>query len=121
MRVKRGVTTHARHKDLRAQTKGMSHIRQASVRQARQAVLKALSYQYRDRRNMKRDLRALWITRINAGLGQDHSYSQFMGNLKKAGIEIDRKILSELAVSAPKAFEAIVKATQKPKTATTAK
>lgn len=117
MRVKRGVTTHARHKDLRAQTKGMSQVRRSSVRQARQAVLKALSYQYRDRRNMKRDLRSLWITRINAGLGPDVSYSKFMGDLKKAGIEVDRKILSELAISSPAAFAAIVKESQKVKAA----
>jgi len=111
MRVKRGVTSHARHKRLRAQTKGYSLVRRSSVKQARQAVIKALSYQYRDRRNKKRDFRALWITRINAAvtpLGM--SYSRFMGGLKKAGITLDRKILAELAVNEPKAFEAVVKA-----------
>lgn len=111
MRIKRGVTTHAKHKKLRAQTKGYSLVRRASVRQARQAVLKALQYQYRDRRNKKRDLRGLWITRINAGVKQfGISYSAFMGAIKKAGITLDRKILAELAVSQPKAFEAVVKA-----------
>src|SRR5476651_865892 len=109
MRIKRGVTSHAKHKKLRAQTKGYSLVRRASVKQARQAVLKALQYQYRDRRNMKRDLRGLWITRINAGVSNlGLSYSAFMGSLKKAGVIIDRKILSELAVSQPQAFEAIV-------------
>jgi|SRR6185312_17174093 len=109
MRVKRGVTTHAKHKKLRAQTKGYSLVRRSSIRQARQAVLKALQYQYRDRRNKKRDLRSLWITRINAGVSQfGLSYSAFMGALKRAGVTLDRKILAELAVSQPKAFEAIV-------------
>src|SRR3712207_1130512 len=109
MRVKRGVTTHARHKKLRKQTKGMSHSRRASVRMARQAVLKALSYAYRDRRTKKRDLRSLWITRINAGLREhDISYSKFIPLLKKSGIELDRKILAELAVRQPEAFKAVV-------------
>ena len=109
MRVKRGVTTHAKHKKLRAQTKGYSQVRRSSIRQARQAILKALSYQYRDRRNMKRDLRGLWITRINAAVSQfGLSYSAFMGSLKKAGVALDRKILAELAVNHPKAFEAVV-------------
>src|SRR5580704_4944195 len=109
MRVKRGVTSHAKHKKLRAQTKGYSLVRRSSVRQARQAVLKALQYQYRDRRNMKRDLRGLWITRISAGAVQHGlSYSRFMGALKKAGVTLDRKILAELAVNRPKAFEAVV-------------
>jgi large subunit ribosomal protein L20 len=113
MRVKRGVTSHAKHKKLREQTKGYSLVRRSSIRQARQAVLKALQYQYRDRRNMKRDLRGLWITRINAGVSQfGLSYSAFMGSLKAAGITLDRKILSELAVNEPKAFEAIVKASK---------
>ena len=111
MRVKRGVTSHARHKRLRAQTKGYSLVRRASVKQARQAVIKALSYQYRDRRNKKRDFRALWITRINAAVTPfGLSYTRFMGGLKKAGITLDRKILAELAVNEPKAFEAVVKA-----------
>src|SRR5471030_181987 len=109
MRIKRGVTSHAKHKKLRAQTKGYSLVRRASVKQARQAVLKALQYQYRDRRNMKRDLRGLWITRINAGVSNlGLSYSAFMGILKKAGVLLDRKILAELAVNEPKAFEAVV-------------
>lgn len=109
MRVKRGVTAHAKHKKLRAQTKGYSLVRRSSVRQARQAILKSLQYQYRDRRNKKRDLRGLWITRINAGVSAfGLSYSAFMGALKKAGITLDRKVLAELAVNHPKAFEAVV-------------
>jgi large subunit ribosomal protein L20 len=116
MRVKRGVTSHAKHKKLRAQTKGYSLVRRASVRQARQAVLKSLQYQYRDRRNKKRDLRGLWITRINAGVSQfGLSYSAFMGALKKTGITLDRKILADLAVNEPKAFEAVVNASQSEK------
>lgn len=108
MRIKRGVTSHAKHKKLRAQTKGYSLVRRSSIKQARQAVLKALQYQYRDRRNKKRDLRGLWITRINAAVSSmGMSYSAFMGGLKKAGITLDRKILAELAVSQPKAFEAV--------------
>lgn len=110
MRVKRGVASHARHKRLRAQTKGYSQVRRSSVKQARQAVIKALSYQYRDRRTKKRDFRSLWITRINAAVTPfGLSYSRFMGGLKKAGITLDRKILAELAVSEPKAFEVVVK------------
>jgi large subunit ribosomal protein L20 len=109
MRVKRGVTSHAKHKKLRAQTKGYSLVRRSSVRQARQAVLKALQYQYRDRRNKKRDLRGLWIVRINAAVSPlGLSYSAFMGAMKKAGIMLDRKILAELAVSQPQSFKAIV-------------
>jgi large subunit ribosomal protein L20 len=114
MRVKRGVTTHAKHKKLRAQTKGMGHMRRASVRMAKQAVLKALSYGYRDRRNKKRDFRSLWITRINAALTEHNlSYSQFMGLLGKSQVELDRKILAELAVNQPAAFKAVVDSVKK--------
>lgn len=110
MRVKRGVTSHARHKRLRQQTKGYSLVRRASIKQARQAIIKALSYQYRDRRNKKRDFRALWITRINAAVTPfGLSYSRFIGGMKKAGITLDRKVLAELAVSEPKAFAAVAK------------
>lgn len=111
MRIKRGVTTHAKHQKLRAQTKGYSLVRRSSIRQARQAVLKALSYQYRDRRTKKQDFRALWITRINAAAGSlGVSYSAFMGALKKANITLDRKMLAELAVNQPEAFTAVAKA-----------
>ena len=114
MRIKRGVTRHAKHKKLRVQTKGYSQVRRSSIRQARQAVLKALSYQYRDRRTKKRALRATWISRINAAVRPlGLSYSTFISKLKNANILLDRKILAELVVSEPKAFEAIVKAAQK--------
>lgn len=116
MRIKRGVTSHAKHKKLRAQTKGYSLVRRSSIRQAKQAILKALQYQYRDRRNKKRDLRGTWISRINAGVSQfGLSYSAFMGALKKSGIALDRKILAELAVNQPKAFEAVVVEAKKTK------
>jgi large subunit ribosomal protein L20 len=114
MRVKRGTTTHARHKKLRAQTKGMSHMRRASVRMARQAVLKALSYSYRDRRTMKRDLRSLWIVRINAALTEHNlNYSRFIAMLKASNVELDRKVLADLAVREPAAFAAVVEAVKK--------
>jgi large subunit ribosomal protein L20 len=116
MRVKRGVTTHAKHKKLRAQTKGYSLVRRSSIRMAKQAILKALQYQYRDRRNKKRDFRALWITRIGAAAKElGMSYSALMGALKKANITLDRKILAELAVSQPKAFAAVVETAKKAK------
>jgi large subunit ribosomal protein L20 len=116
MRVKRGVTTHAKHKKLRAQTKGYSLVRRSSIRMARQAVLKALQYQYRDRRNKKRDFRALWITRINAASKElGVSYSALMGALKKANITLDRKMLAELAVNQPKAFATVVETATKSK------
>ena len=116
MRVKRGVTSHQKHKKLRAQTKGYSLVRRSSIKQARQAVLKALQYQYRDRRNKKRDFRALWITRISAASqAAGLSYSSFMGALKKAGVTLDRKVLAELAVSQPKAFDALVETAKKAK------
>jgi len=113
MRVKRGVTTHKRHKKMLKLTKGYSKTRRSSYRKAHEAVLKALSYQYRDRRNIKRDMRALWITRIGAAARLNGvSYSVFTSDLKKAEIKLDRKILAELAVNEPKAFEAVVKATK---------
>ncbi len=110
MRVKRGVTASAKHKKTIKLAKGMQHDRTRSYRLAKQAVIKALSYAYRDRRNKKRDLRGLWITRINAAarnLGT--TYSKLMTDLKTANIEIDRKVLAELAVSEPVAFAEIVK------------
>jgi large subunit ribosomal protein L20 len=114
MRVKRGVTTHQKHKRLRAQTKGYSLVRRSSIKKAREAILKSLTYQYRDRRTKKRDLRGLWITRIGAAAVQNGtSYSRLMGSLIKGGITLDRKILAELAVRQPEAFTAIVKAATK--------
>ncbi len=97
----------------------MQHARTRSYRLGKQGVIKALSYSYRDRRNRKRDLRALWITRINnASRELGVSYSQLIAGLKANGVTIDRKILAELAVNKPKAFKAIVESTKKnaPKT-----
>ncbi|MEM7017042.1 MAG: 50S ribosomal protein L20 [Pseudomonadota bacterium] len=104
-RVKRGVTAHAKHKKVLEQAKGYSGRRKNVYRVAKQAVTKAAQYAYRDRRQRKRQFRALWITRINAAARlHDMSYSRFMNGLKKAGIEIDRKVLAELAVSEKDSF-----------------
>ena len=111
MRVKKSVTARNRHKKFLAQAKGMQHNRTRSFRLAKQAVTRALEYSYRDRRNRKRDLRALWITRINAAARiEGTTYGKLIAGLKTANIELDRKVLAELAVSEPKAFGAIVKA-----------
>lgn len=92
----------------------MQHARTSSFRLAKQAVIKALMYSYRDRRNRKRDLRALWITRINAAARQNGTtYGQLIAGLKAANVELDRKILAELAISEPKAFSAVAKLTSK--------
>lgn len=109
MRVKKSVTARNRHKKVLAQAKGMQHNRTRSYRLAKQAVTRALEYSYRDRRNKKRDLRGLWITRINAAARlEGTTYGKFIAGLKAANIELDRKVLAELAVSEPKAFTAIV-------------
>ena len=109
MRVKRGVTTKRKHKKITAQTKGMVKSRRTSVKKAKEALLKSWSYQYRDRRNKKRDLRALWITRFgNFTKSQGISYSKFIAGLKTNHIEIDRKILAELAVKEPNALKVII-------------
>jgi large subunit ribosomal protein L20 len=113
MRVKRGTAAHKRHKKMLKLTKGYSKTRRTSYRKAHEAVLKALSYQYRDRRNVKRDMRGLWITRIGAAARLNGTtYSVLTNGLKKAEIGLNRKVLAELAVSEPKAFEAVVKATK---------
>ena len=110
MRIKRGVTTHRRHKKTLAAAKGMQHNRTRSFRLAKQAVIRALQYAYRDRRNKKRDIRSLWITRINAAARENGTtYGRLIAGLKKAGIQLDRKTLAELAVNEPRAFEAVVK------------
>ena len=110
MRVKRGVTATAKHKKIIKLAKGMQHNRTRSFRLAKQAVIKSLQYAYRDRRNKKRDLRGLWITRINAAVRElGTTYGKFISGLKKANVQLDRKVLSELAVNEPKAFEQIVK------------
>ena len=109
MRVKRGVPAHAKHKKTIAAAKGMQHYRTRSYRLAKQGVIKSLRYAYRDRRNKKRDLRALWITRINnASRELGLSYSQLIAGMKAKNINIDRKILADLAVNQPEAFKAIV-------------
>jgi large subunit ribosomal protein L20 len=114
MRVKRGVTAHAKHtKTLRA-AKGMSHSRTSSYRLGKQGVIKALQYAFRDRRNKKRDLRSLWITRINAAARENGvSYSVLMAGMKAKNIQLDRKVLADLAVREPEAFAAIVKTATK--------
>jgi large subunit ribosomal protein L20 len=110
MRVKRGVAARAKHKKILKAAKGMQHNRTRSFRLAKQAVIRALQYAYRDRRNRKRDLRALWITRINAAARENGTtYAKLIAGLKSTGIELDRKILAELAVSEPSAFTAVVK------------
>jgi len=110
MRVKRGVPARAKHKKILKAAKGMQHNRTRSFRLAKQAVIRALQYAYRDRRNKKRDLRGLWITRINAAARLNGlTYSKLMSGLKKANVELDRKVLAELAVSEPKAFAEIAK------------
>ena len=109
MRVKRGVPARAKHKKILNAAKGMQHYRTRSYRLAKQGVIKSLRYSYRDRRNRKRDLRALWITRINnASRELGLSYSQLRSGRKQHGGTIDRKMLAELAVNQPKAFQAIV-------------
>lgn len=111
MRVKRGVTARARHNKILKAAKGYSHSRTSSFRLAKQAVTKALQYAYRDRRNKRRDLRGLWITRINAAARENGTtYGQLIGGLKKTGIELDRKTLAELAVNEPAAFTAVTQA-----------
>ena len=112
-RVKRGVTTHARHKKIRARAKGYRERNRTSFRVAIERTEKGLQYAYRDRRNRKRNFRALWIQRINAG-AREHglSYSQFMNGLSKAGIELDRKVLSDIAVREPDTFKALVEQAQ---------
>ena len=109
-RVKRGVTTHARHKKVLAKAKGYYGRRKNTFRVAKQAVERAGQYAYRDRRNRKRVFRALWIQRINAAARlHGMNYSRFMHGLLKAGIAVDRKMLSELAIREPEAFAALAK------------
>lgn len=111
MRVKTGVTARAKHKKILKAAKGMQHNRTRSFRLAKQGVIRALQYAYRDRRNRKRDLRSLWITRINAAARENGTtYGKLIASLKAANIELDRKTLAELAVSDGKAFASVVKA-----------
>lgn len=114
MRVKRGVASHRKHQKIRRATRGMSHPNRVSLKRGKQAVTKSLQYAYRDRRNKKRTFRELWNARINAAARQNGTtYSKLIAALKAANINLDRKVLAELAVNEPKAFEAIVKAASK--------
>jgi large subunit ribosomal protein L20 len=108
-RVKRGVTAHAKHKKTLKAAKGYHGRRKNTIRAAKAAVDRAMQYAYRDRKNRKRTFRALWIQRLNAAV-REHglTYSRFIDGLAKAGIEIDRKVLSDLAIREPDAFGAIV-------------
>lgn len=108
-RVKRGVTARARHKEVLKQAKGYYGARSRAFRVAKQAVTRAAQYAYRDRRQKKREFRALWIVRINAAANEcGLSYSRFINGLKKAAIDLDRKVLADLAVRDKPAFAALV-------------
>ena len=112
-RVSRGVTARARHKKVIKKAKGYYGRRKNVYRVAVQAVERGMQYSYRDRRKRKSDFRGLWIQRINAGVRlHGMTYSQFISGLKKSSIEIDRKILAELAVNQPDAFKALVEKAQ---------
>jgi|TARA_B100000524_G_scaffold266105_1_gene145718 large subunit ribosomal protein L20 len=112
-RVKRGVTSHAKHKKVLKAVKGQWGRRKNTIRVARQAMEKAMQYAYRDRRNKKRDFKSLWIQRINAGVRSEGlTYSRFINGLSKSGIKLDRKILAEIAYDNPEAFKTIVKKAQ---------
>jgi len=108
-RVKRGVTAHAKHKKVIKKAKGYYGRRKNTIRVAKQAVEKAAQYAYRDRKVRKRNFRSLWIQRINAG-AREHglTYGRLIDGLTKAGIEVDRKVLSDLAIHQPEAFAALV-------------
>ena len=112
-RVKRGVTSHAKHKKVLKAVKGQWGRRKNTIRIARQAMEKAMQYAYRDRRAKKRDFKSLWIQRINAGVrAEGLTYSKFINGLSKSGIKLDRKILAEIAYDNPEAFKTIVKKAQ---------
>jgi len=112
-RVKRGVTSKAKHKKILKAVKGQYGRRKNTIRVAKQAFEKAMQYAYRDRRNKKRDFKSLWIQRINAGVrAEGLTYSKFINGLNKSGIKIDRKILAEIAYDNPEAFKTIVKKAQ---------
>ena len=112
-RVKRGVTSRAKHKKVLKAVKGQWGRRKNTIRIARQAMEKAMQYAYRDRRNKKREFKSLWIQRINAGVRSEGlTYSKFINGLSKSGIKLDRKILAEIAYDNPEAFKTIVKKAQ---------
>ena len=108
-RVKRGVTAHAKHKKVLKAAKGFFGRRKNTIRAAKAAVDKSMQYAYRDRKNKKRTFRALWIQRLNAAVREfGLTYSRFIDGLAKSGVSVDRKVLSELAIHEPAAFQAIV-------------
>ena len=108
-RVKRGVTSHRRHKKVLALTKGHRATRHSLYKRAKESLLKSLSYAYRHRRERKGDMRRLWILRISAASrSQGLTYGQFMNGLKRSGVEINRKILADMAVKEPEAFANLV-------------
>ena len=112
-RVKRGVTSRAKHKKVLKAVKGQWGRRKNTIRVARQAMEKAMQYAYRDRRNKKRDIKSLWIQRINAGVRSEGlTYSKFINGLNKSGVKLDRKTLAEIAYDNPEAFKNIVKKAQ---------
>ena len=112
-RVKRGVTSRAKHKKVLKAVKGQWGRRKNTIRVARQAMEKAMQYAYRDRRNKKREFKSLWIQRVNAGVrAEGLTYSKFINGLSKSGIKLDRKILAEIAYDNPEAFKTIVKKAQ---------
>ena len=112
-RVKRGVTSHAKHKKVLKQVKGQFGRRKNTIRIAKQALEKALQYAYGDRRAKKREFRSLWIQRINAGVrAEGITYSKFINGLNKTGIKLDRKVLAEIAYNNTEVFKSIVKKVQ---------
>ena len=112
-RVKRGVTSHARHKKVLKQVSGQYGRRKNTIRVAKQALEKAMQYAYRDRRTKKREFRSLWIQRINAGVrAQGFTYSKFINGLNKSGIKLDRKVLADIAYNNPEVFKTLVKKVQ---------
>ena len=112
-RVKRGVTSHAKHKKVLKAVKGYWGRRKNTIRVAKQAMEKAMQYAYRDRRNKKRGFKSLWIQRINAGArAEGLTYSKFINGLSKSGVKLDRKVLADLAYDHPDAFKTIVKKVQ---------
>ena len=112
-RVKRGVTSRAKHKKVLKAVKGQWGRRKNTIRVARQAMEKSMQYAYRDRRNKKREFKSLWIQRINAGVrAEGLTYSKFIHGLNKSGIKLDRKILAEIAYDNPEAFKTIVQKAQ---------
>jgi large subunit ribosomal protein L20 len=113
-RVKGGVTTRARHRKVLKQAKGYFGTKSINYKVAKQAVMKSLQYAYRDRKANKRNFRKIWITRINAAARiNGMSYSKFMDGLKKSGIELNRKVLADMAVNDPTAFASLVKQAKK--------